>query len=92
MDHLGLERADYRLRERIIVGISGATDGGFAAGLGKALCVADAHVLRAVIRMTDKAATGGGAALVQGRLQGVEGVIMGRKKHTAEEIVAKLRR
>ena len=72
MDHLGLEQADDRLGESIIVRFPDAADGGFDSCLGEALGVADADVLRPAVGMADETAAGEGAALVQSLLQGIE--------------------
>jgi hypothetical protein len=56
----------------VIVGVADSTDGGFDACLSEVLGVADAHVLRSTVRVTDEAAAGEGTALVQVLLQGVE--------------------
>ena len=83
MDDLGLEQANHRLGERIIVGISNATDGGFDTCLGETLGVADADVLRPAVGVTDKTAAGERAALVQGLLQGIEHEVgPGGARHT----------
>lgn len=83
MDHLGLEQANHRLGERVIVGISDATDGGFDTCLGETLGVADADVLRPAVGVTDETAAGERAALVQGLLQGIEHEVSpGGARHT----------
>src|ERR1700712_3575742 len=72
VDHLGLEQADHRLGQRIIVGVPDAADGGLDAGLGEALGIANAQVLRSSVRMTHEPAAGKGLALMKSLLQGIE--------------------
>src|SRR5271166_2281500 len=45
MDHFGFEETVDRLGERVVITVPDAADGGFDAGLGQALGVADAHIL-----------------------------------------------
>lgn len=68
MDHLGLEQADDRLRQRVIVRIADAADGRFDAGLSEALGVADADVLRAAVGMFATNAVG---LVLRGPLGGI---------------------
>jgi hypothetical protein len=35
VDHLGLEEADHRLSERVVIGIANAADGGLDASEGE---------------------------------------------------------
>ena len=46
MDHLGLEQADDRLRQSIVVGVTDAAHGGLDPGLGQPLRVAQRKILR----------------------------------------------
>ncbi len=46
MDEFRLVKAVDRLGESVVVGVADAADGGLDAGLGEALCVANADVLR----------------------------------------------
>lgn len=45
-DHLGLEEADDRLCEGVIVGVADGADGALDAGLGEPVGVADREVLQ----------------------------------------------
>src|ERR1700749_2063789 len=56
MDKLSLVQAVNRFRERIVIRIADAADGGVDACFGQALGVANAHVLRSPVRMVYKAA------------------------------------
>jgi len=46
VDHLGLEQADDRLGERVVVGVADAADRRLDTGLGQPLGVADRQVLQ----------------------------------------------
>ena len=72
MDDLGLEKADHRFCESIVVGVTDAADRGFDAGLGQAFGVANADVLGSPIGMMYKLSAGEGLALVKGLFQGIE--------------------
>jgi hypothetical protein len=72
MDDFGLEQADHRLGESVIVRIANTADGRLDACLGEALGIANADVLRAAVGMADEVTANKGAALVQGLIQGIE--------------------
>src|SRR3954451_14809139 len=80
----GLERAPWpasvhdlsfvktvdRLGEGIVVTVADAADGWLDAGLGEALGVSNADVLRPSVRMMHETTSTGGPSFVQGLLQG----------------------
>ncbi len=72
VDHLGLEEADHRLGERVIVAVADAADGGFDAGVGEALGILDRDVLGATVAVMDQSVALCGAPGVQCLLQRVE--------------------
>jgi hypothetical protein len=53
MNHLGLEEADHRLGERVIVAVADAADGGLDPGVGEALGIFDRDVLGAAVVLSD---------------------------------------
>src|SRR3954454_8626394 len=83
MDDLGLEQADHRLGESVIVAVPDAADGGLDASLSQPLGVANAHVLRPSVRMAHESTAGEGAALMKSLFQGIEDEIRpARARHT----------
>ena len=56
MDDLGLEQADHRLGEGVVIGIPDTADRRFDTGLGETLAVFDRDVLNAAVGMMDQAA------------------------------------
>jgi hypothetical protein len=56
MDDLGLEQADHRFGERVVVGISDPADRRLDTRLGEPLAVFNRDVLDAAIGMMDEAA------------------------------------
>lgn len=72
VDHLGLEQADHRFGQRVVVAVADTAHGGLDTGHGEARGVANAHVLGPAVGMADVTAAGRRAALVQRLLQGIE--------------------
>ena len=68
MDQLGFVETVDRLGERVVIAVAHTADGGLDACLGKALSIADAHILRASVAMMHEAAPMDGPPLMQ-RLQ-----------------------
>lgn len=82
MDYVSLEETVDRLGQGIVVALADASDGGLDTGLGQALGVADADVLRSTVGMTNKAIARLGSPIVKRLLQGVEDeVSVGRPRH-----------
>ena len=59
MDQIGLVEPIDRLRQGVVVAVTLAAHRRPDAGLGQPLCVADAYVLRATVRMADQASRSG---------------------------------
>src|SRR5690606_15485918 len=70
-DKLGLVQADNRLSECVVVGVADATDGRLYAGFGKALRVANGHVLHAAVAVVNQRLTCPDIAVVEGLLERV---------------------
>lgn len=72
VDDLGLEQADHRLGERVVVAVPDAADGRFVTSFGQALGVASADILGSPIGMLHEPAASKGLAFVKGPLKGIE--------------------
>lgn len=72
MNDLGLEKADHRFGESVIVGISDAAHGGLDPSFGEALGITNADILRPSVGMADELAALEGMALVRCLLEGIE--------------------
>ena len=72
MDDLGFVKTVDRLGESIVVAVANAADRRLDAGLGETLGVSNADVLRAPVRMMDKATSVDGSSFVQGLLQCIQ--------------------
>jgi hypothetical protein len=64
VDHLGFLEAFDGLGQGVVIAVANAADGRLDPGLGEALGVLDADVLRAAVGMMDEAATVLGTPLV----------------------------
>ena len=72
VDDFGLEEADHRFGQGIVIAVSDAADRGLDAGLGETLGGADADVLPSAIGMMHEPALCEGMALMKGLFQNVE--------------------
>jgi hypothetical protein len=72
MNDLGFVEAVDGLGQGVVIAVADAADRGFDPGLGEALGVLDADVLRAAVRVMDQAAMALRPPFVQGLLQRVE--------------------
>lgn len=86
-NHLGLEEADDRLRERVVVGVADRADGALDTGLGEPISVADREVLHPAIAVMNQLVAA--RAGVQRLLEGVEGNVALSEFATRQPTIAR---